>query len=71
MEELSKAYKILCAFLVCPIRATWPAHFMPLDFTLIIIISEEYNYVARRHCAVSSFLVLPPLSYVPQPFLFV
>jgi hypothetical protein len=37
--------KILCAFLLIPIRATCPAHLTLLDLIILIVLYEEYNFL--------------------------
>jgi hypothetical protein len=52
--------KLLYAFLISPMCATWPAHLILLHLITLIIFCEAYSYEALYYAIFSSFLSLHP-----------
>ncbi|PNF40281.1 hypothetical protein B7P43_G06544 [Cryptotermes secundus] len=54
---------ILYAFLISPIRATYPIHLILLDLIILFILREEYKLRSSSLC---SFLQPPVTSSTPE-----
>jgi len=49
--------RILYTFLIYPMRATWPAHLILLDFSTLTILAGAYFYKKNAHCILHVFMI--------------